>query len=178
MTKSQPNNEIAAAPVSRSAKVPRILLLEDSPGEAELFCHALVRACELLESRPESPRSEIDRQHTAQPALDVLREQVALEARGRPDLIVLDLNLPGGSSLTFVQELRKDSRLTNLPVVAMAGTDDRATVRTLDGLGVVDDVVKPLRFAELITVVGGFCRRILRETSRQDLHPVEGSRPA
>lgn len=178
MSMSQRPNVIATAPACQSAEIPRILHLEDGPREAELCCHALVRACELLESRPESPRPEIDMQHTAQPAPEVLRKQVALEARGLPELIVLDLNLPGGTSLTFLQELRKDSRLTNLPVVAMAWTDERATVRTLDGLGVVDDVVKPLRFAELITVVGGFCRRILRETSRQDLHPVERSRPA
>jgi CheY-like chemotaxis protein len=178
MTKSQPNNEIAAAPVSRSAKVPRILLLEDSPGEAEVFCHALVLAWDKLDFKPESPRPSIDVQSTTQDALDVLGKQAGLEARGLPDLIVLDLNLPGGTSPMFLQELRKDSRLTNLPVVAMAWTDDRATVRTLEGLGVVDYVVKPMRFAELITVVGGFCRRILRETSRQDLHPAEGSRPA
>jgi len=105
MSMSQRPNVIATDPACQSAEIPRILHLEDSPGEAELFCHALVRTCELLESRPESPRPEIDMQHTAQPALDVLRKQVALEARGLPDLIVLDLNLPGGTSLTFLQEL-------------------------------------------------------------------------
>jgi|GEM_PF-5029053 len=178
MSMSVPNNLRQLAPATRSTKVRSILLLEDSPGEAELFCHALVRAWELLESKPELPRPGINVKLTAQDALDFLRKQVAVEARGFPDLIVLDVDLPGGTSLKFLQELRKDSSLTNLPVVAMAWTDDRPTVRTLEGLGVVDYVVKPMRFAELITVVGGFCRRILRETSRQDLHPAKGSRPA
>jgi CheY-like chemotaxis protein len=178
MTKSQPNNEIAAALVSRSAEVPRILLLEDSPGEAELFCHALVLAWDKLDFKPESPRPSIDVQSTSQDALDVLGKQAALEARGLPDLIVLDLDLPGGTSLTFLQDLRKDSRLTNLPVIAMAWTDDQAAVRTLAGLGVVDYVVKPMLFADLVTIVDGVCRKILSETPRQDFSAVARRQPA
>ena len=94
-------------------------------------------------------------QSTAQDALDVLRKQVALETRGLPDLIVLDLDLPGGTSLTFLQDLRKDSRLTDLPVIAMAWTDDRATARTLAGLAVLDYVVKPMLFADLVMMACG-----------------------
>jgi len=178
MSKSQPNNEISAASVSQSAEVPGILLLEDSPGEAELFCHALVRAWELLESKPELPRPGINVQLTAQDALDFLRKQVTVEARGFPDFIVLDMDLPGGASLKFLQELRKDSRLTNLPVIAMAWTDDQPTVRAMAGLGVVDYVVKPMLFSDLVTIVGGVCRMILSETPRPDLHAVARRQPA
>jgi DNA-binding response OmpR family regulator len=180
MSKSQPDPDkvFAAAPVSRSAEVMRILLLEDSPGEAELFCHALVVAWERLESKLKSPRPSIDVQYTAQDALEVLRKQVALGTRGLPDLVVLDLDLPGGTSLIFLRELQKDSRLANLPVIAMVWTDDRAIVRTLAGFGVLDYVVKPMLFGDLVTIVDCFCQQILSETPRQDLHAVDGRRPA
>ena len=177
MSESLPNCMLPIAPASRCVEVTRILLLEDSPGEAELFCHALVLAWALLESKSESPRPGIDVHCTAQDALEALKRQVASEA-GLPDLIVLDMDLPGGTSLTFLRELRRDSRLTNLPVIAMAWTDDQAIVRSQAGLGVVGYVIKPMLLADLVTIIGGVCREILTETPRQDLEAVARRQPA
>lgn len=146
----------------------RILLLEDSPGEAELFCEALVLAWEKLGPEPEAPRPGIDVQRTAKDALECLRSQARPETHNLPDLVVLDLDLPGGTSLMFLRELRMDSRLATLPVIVMAWSDQPSAVRRLGGLGVVGYVVKPMRFDELVALVGGFCCHVLSGNSRQE----------
>lgn len=155
----------------------RILLLEDSPGEAELFCEALVLAWEKLGPEPEASRPGIDVQRTAKDALEFLRNPARQATHNLPDLVVLDLDLPGGTSLTFLRELRMDSRLATLPVIAMAWSDAQSIVGSLGGLGVVGYVVKPMLFDDLVALVGGFCRQLLPENSRQEFCALDWKRP-
>jgi DNA-binding response OmpR family regulator len=156
----------------------RFLLLEDSPGEAELFCEALVLAWEKLEADPDAPRPGIDVQRTAKDALECLRSPAGQETHKLPDLVVVDLDLPGGTSLTFLRELRRDSRLANLPVIVMAWSDKQSIVRSLDGLGVVGYVVKPMLLDDLVALVGGFCRHVLSGNSRREFCWLDRKRPA
>lgn len=156
----------------------RILLLEDSPGEAELFCEALILAWEKLGPDPEAPRPGIDVQRTAKDALECLRNPARQETNKLPDLVVLDLDLPGGISLRFLRELRMDFRLATLPVIVMAWSDEPSIVRCLGGLGVVGYVVKPMRFDELVALVGSFCRQVLSGNSRQEFCGLDRTRPA
>jgi DNA-binding response OmpR family regulator len=152
--------------------------VEDSPGEAELFCKALVLAREKLGPEPTAPRLGIDVQVTAQDALEFLRKQAGQTINNLPDLVVLDLDLPSGTSLTFLRDLRMDSRLVTLPVIVMAWSDEQSIVRSLDGLDVVGYVVKPMLFNDLIALVGGFCRHVLSGNSHQAFCALDRTRPA
>jgi len=156
----------------------RILLLEDSPGEAELFCEALVLAWEKLGSDPEAPRPGVAVHFTAKDALECLRNPTRNETNKLPDLVVLDLDLPGGTSLAFLRVLRTDSRLAQLPVIVMAWSEEQSIVRTLGWLGVARFVVKPMLFDDLVALVGGFCRHVLPENSRQEFCELDWKRPA
>ena len=147
------------AETASTLSAPEILLLEDSPGEAELFCQAMVMASQAHLPRVGWPR--IDVRHTATDALHVLRHQAGLERSNLPELIVLDLDLPGGSSLAFLRELQRDARLKSLPVIMMAWSEEEALVRSLYALGVAAYVIKPLFFADLLTLVGQLCNKIL-----------------
>jgi DNA-binding response OmpR family regulator len=73
------------------------------------------------------------------------------------DAIVLDLNLPDGSGLSLIQELRsrgKDSR-----ILVLTGTrDSGTTVQALDA-GADDYVVKPVAFAEFRARLRALVRR-------------------
>jgi CheY-like chemotaxis protein len=178
MSNSQPNNVPASEPTSRSGDARRILLVEDSPGEAELFCKALVLAWEKLGPEPEAPRLGIDVQPTTQDALKFLRIQTGQKTNNLPDLVVLDLDLPGGTSLTFLRELRMDSRLATLPVIVMAWSDEQSIVGSLEGLGVVGFVVKPMLFDDLAALAGDFCRHVLSGNSRQEFCALDRNRPA
>lgn len=156
----------------------RILLLEDSPGEAELFCQALALAREKYGCDLEVPGSGIDVLRTAKDALEFLRNTIGQKSNSFPDLIVLDLDLPGGASLTFLRELRMDSRLATLPVIVMAWSDEQSIVRCLGELGIVDYVVKPMLFDELVALVGGFCRHVLSDNSRQEFRALDRKQSA
>lgn len=181
MSRSRPNNVLPCGPACSSTELPRILFLEDSQAAAELICHALVPAWQMLEPQPDVPRPDIVVCCTAQNALDDLKKRAVLGTRGVSDPLELDLDVRGRARSTFLRELRKDLGLRNLPVVEMAWADDLAAIaRTLDGLGVVDYdyAVKPMHFSELVTMVGCFCRQILTKTPGQTLYAVNERRPA
>lgn len=136
-----------------------MLLVEDSPGEAELFCHAVAFALES-QSASAAP-AQVHVRHTATDALAVLKDWAARGSDHLPDLVVLDLDLPGGTSVWFLQELRQDALLKNLPVVVMAWSEEESIVRSLYTLGVAAYVIKPLLLADLFTLVSRLCQEHL-----------------
>jgi diguanylate cyclase (GGDEF)-like protein len=74
---------------------------------------------------------------------------LALARQQRPDLVLLDLDLPGRSGLDLCKELRGDPALSSIPVIFLTGTVDVATkVRAFDA-GAVDYVTKPFDAIEL-----------------------------
>jgi two-component system response regulator len=152
--------------------------LEDSPGEAELFCEAVVLAGKKLGHDSDAPRTGIDVPRTAKEALECLKNSAGQEITKLPDLVVLDLDLPGRTSLTLLRELRMDSRLATVSAIVMAWSEEQSIVRSLGGLGVVDYVVKPMRFDDLVALVVGFCRYVLSGGSRQEACALDWKRPA
>ena len=86
--------------------------------------------------------------------------EVALaSARGRkPDLVVLDLGLPGRDGLDVIRELRRTS---SVPVVVLTARGDEADRIVGLELGADDYVVKPFSPKELVARV----RAVLRRTA-------------
>jgi two-component system, OmpR family, response regulator MprA len=74
----------------------------------------------------------------------------------RPDLVVLDLMMPGVDGLEVCRQLRGKSSLPILMLTARSGTADR--VRGLD-TGADDYLVKPFAYAELLARVRALLRR-------------------
>lgn len=64
-----------------------------------------------------------------------------------PDLIILDIMMPGMSGLEVMQEIRTDARTRDIPILFLTSLDDEATV--VKGLkGAEDYMVKPFRTLE------------------------------
>lgn len=81
-------------------------------------------------------------------AADVPSASAALSTAERPDLVLLDLGLPGGSGEYVLTSLR--AKDTSTPVIVLtARTDVADKVRHLD-LGANDYMTKPFAFAELL----------------------------
>src|SRR5437660_6898816 len=74
----------------------------------------------------------------------------------RPDLVVLDLMMPGVDGLEVCRQLRANGSLPILMLTARSGTADR--VRGLD-TGADDYLVKPFAYAELLARVRALLRR-------------------
>lgn len=139
-----------------------ILLLEDSPGETELFCQALRCALDDLAGfRPSRP-IPLTTKHTADQALAWLKLAAEHEPAVLPELIIADLNLPGNSWQAFFREVRNDSRLRQLPLIVMMwAPEDQAGLTVSDG-DPVDFIIKPLRFDDLVERLHGILERRFR----------------
>ena len=96
-------------------------------------------------------------------------EGTELALRERPDLILLDLMLPGRDGYGVFRELRRDSRTSNTPVImltARAQTDDR--IQGLEA-GADDYLTKPFSPKELMLRVQAVLKRVEGPPGNVDL---------
>jgi two-component system KDP operon response regulator KdpE len=116
----------------------RILVVDDEP-----------QIRRTLEINLAARGYEVDQAATGELALD-------LAARRNPDLVILDLGLPGMDGVTVVQSLREWSKV---PVLVLSARDtERAKVAALDA-GADDYVTKPFGMDELVARVRAALRR-------------------
>ena len=61
-----------------------------------------------------------------------------------PDLIILDVKMPGMSGFEVLETIRRDPRLRSLPVILLTGCDDPADIRRGSELGANQYIAKPV----------------------------------
>ncbi len=116
---------------------PKILVVEDNPLNLELLRDILLaEGYEVIEAGDGAAGIEIAR----------------LE---RPDLILMDLQLPGLDGLEATRQIRADSRIASIPIVAvtahaMKGDDERA--REAGCTGFVTKPIDVRQFAALVAL--------------------------
>jgi two-component system phosphate regulon response regulator PhoB len=127
---------------NRGEKTPvRILVVEDERDIAALVAYHLTK--------------EGYRVRTAEGGSEAL-EAAAAE---RPDLLILDLMLPGLSGYDVLGEMRRREELADVPVIVLTARRDEADrVKGLE-LGADDYVTKPFSPRELVLRVGAVLRR-------------------
>jgi diguanylate cyclase (GGDEF)-like protein len=92
-------------------------------------------------------------------------EGLALALDVRPDLILLDVDMPGASGLDLCRRLKTDAATVAIPVIFLTGSNDIETKVHGFDLGAVDYVTKPFHPAELRARV----RSALRMKRAQDM---------
>ncbi len=167
---------------------PSILLIEDSPGECELFRLALARtsldvalytehdaeaAFHFLNDRVHhsqwslqarsftSPEGGLNRSPTARiegAHSDRAPSASTGDRSGLPSLILLDLKLGRRNGCDFLKRLRADARLAAIPVVVFTTSDDPTDLARCYGSGANGYVVKPGTFEQLVQCVGDIGR--------------------
>jgi CheY-like chemotaxis protein len=73
-----------------------------------------------------------------------------LRAAERPGLILLDLNLPRMGGIEFLDALRRDERLSHLPVVVLSTSAHEPDVAACYKLWVAGYMVKPMEHQEFV----------------------------
>ena len=86
-------------------------------------------------------------------------EAVKAIQRKAPDLILLDLMLPGLDGLEVCRQLKKDPKTAGVPILMVTAKDEESDVVTGLELGADDYIVKPFRMKELIARVRAALRR-------------------
>ncbi|MEL6986102.1 MAG: response regulator, partial [Actinomycetota bacterium] len=119
---------------------PHVLLVEDSPADAELT---------LIAIRQDRPEVTVHVVGTADEALAFLRRQHRHEAAPRPDLILLDLNLPGRDGTETTAIIKADSVLRSIPIIMFSNSNADPDVRTAYESGANAYLVKPMEYADI-----------------------------
>ena len=79
---------------------------------------------------------------------------ISAARKEKPDLIVLDIGLPGGDGFLVLERLKNNTNLATIPVVVLSARDaDRNEQRALDG-GAVAFLQKPADNEELLGTIG------------------------
>ena len=122
----------------------RIMIIEDDPD-----------ICEILEYNLQQEDFDTETFYDGQKALDAI-------LKDPPDLILLDLMLPGKNGLEIARIIRKDEHASNVPIIMITARSEEMDV--LQGLeqGADDYIIKPFRPKEVIARVKALLRRHLR----------------
>ncbi len=78
----------------------------------------------------------------------------------KPDLIILDVNMPGGGGVSVFDRVRKLKTTTNVPVIFLSGCEDKDIQKQVLENGAVGFISKPFKSEELLSVI----RKALGET--------------
>lgn len=132
----------------------RVLLVEDNEADVRLTREALREAGEEV---------RLSTVADGEQALAYLRRQDGFTEVPRPDLVLLDLNLPRKNGLEVLKELRADPALASIPVIMLTSSSARGDVDAAYAAGANAFVVKPHEldaFMDLIGSIRGFWLRI------------------
>ncbi|MDQ6737559.1 MAG: response regulator [Gemmatimonadota bacterium] len=120
-----------------------ILLVEDNPGDVRLFREAL---------DPER-RSHLTIARDGVEAIAILEQSGLYADAPRPDIVVLDLNLPKKGGAQVLAEIKSHPRLNGVPVVMLTSSDAAVDVSSTYALGANCYVRKPNDLDEFIAAV-------------------------
>ena len=133
-----------------------ILMVEDNPGDVRLTREAL---------RDGKVRNTMHAVEDGEMALDFLYRRGAYTDAARPDLILLDLKLPGKSGLEVLADIKADEALRRIPVVILTSSQaDQDIARSYD-LHANAYVSKPVgldQFVAAVKAIEGFWLEIVK----------------
>ncbi len=121
-----------------------ILLVEDSPGDARLAREAL---------QDSKITNEIYHVGDGVEAMAFLRKEGEYKDEVRPDLILLDLNLPRKDGREVLAEIKADDALRRIPVVVLTISDDEADIFKTYDLHANCFITKPIDLSQFLKVV-------------------------
>jgi CheY-like chemotaxis protein len=121
-----------------------ILLVEDNFTDAALTIRALARG---------GVRHRLTLVRDGAEALEFLKRQGRFARAPRPDLILLDLNLPKIDGLELLAAIKAEHDLHSIPVVIMTGSEDYEDELRSQRLNVESYITKPVDMPKFLALV-------------------------
>jgi CheY-like chemotaxis protein len=127
-----------------TARVMNVLLAEDNPGDVRMLREAIVSAGVHL---------TLESAWSGQEALDHLRRRGRHATATRPDVVVLDINLPILNGREVLAAMAGDDELNTIPVVILTGSRFEGGAGDLYPADRCLFAVKPSHFGDLVELV-------------------------
>jgi CheY-like chemotaxis protein len=122
----------------------QILLVEDNPGDVRLTVEAFKEG--KIRNHLSVVRDGVD-------ALAFLRQEGPFADAPRPDLILLDLNLPRKNGRDVLAEINEEEDLKQIPVVVLTTSNAEKDILGTRALNASCYINKPVDFTQFVTVV-------------------------
>ena len=127
-----------------------ILLVEDNHGDAFLTKKAFQQA---------KIANNLTHVVNAEKALKVLNKEDEYSNHPSPDLVLLDINMPGKSGMQLLREIREHNALSRIPVVMLTSSEaDKDVIDSYD-LKANSYIVKPVnldKFRDVVIAIESF----------------------
>ena len=121
-----------------------ILMVEDNEGDARLALEAM---------RDSKIKNTMHHVRDGDEAMAFLHKEGKYADAPRPDLVLLDLNLPRKSGQEVLAEMKADADLKRIPVVILTVSSDEADVRKTYNSHANCYITKPLDLMQFMKVV-------------------------
>jgi len=105
----------------------KVLYIEDNPTNLLLIEHVLARISQVEMFSANNPELGLE-----------------LSVSESPDLILLDINLPGMDGYEVLKRLRENEKTTNIPVIAISANAMSQDIDKGKNAGFVDYITKPI----------------------------------
>ncbi len=126
-----------------------ILLVEDEPGDVRLTQHGLKRS---------DVQINLSVCRDGDEALEFLRRGSRYPDAPRPELVLLDLNLPTISGFQVLEELKRDPGLRAIPVIVLTTSTDLDDINRAYEAYVNAYMSKPIEFEQFVELINGLSR--------------------
>jgi len=127
----------------KSARLLEILAVEDNPADIR-YMSEIFKEGRLA--------NRVTAMSDGDAALRYLRGEGEFAGVVRPDLVLLDLNMPGMDGRKVLEEIRRDPRLSQLPVIVLTTSSSMDDVSLTYDLKANSYMVKPADLNQLIRV--------------------------
>ena len=121
-----------------------ILLVEDNPADVRLTMETI---------KDYKVKNSLEVVGNGVDAMAFLRRKGKFADKTRPDLIILDLNLPGKDGREVLAEIKADPDLCRIPVVVLTSSEAEQDIIKAYNLHVNCYITKPVGLTEFVKVV-------------------------
>lgn len=130
--------------MNKKSRLIEILLVEDNPGDADLVVEV------LEDSRV---RNELSIVEDGEEAMDFLYKNGKFSDSPRPDLILLDLNLPKMDGREVLEKIKSDSEFRRIPIVVLTTSKAEEDILRSYDLHANAYIAKPVDINQFINVI-------------------------
>ena len=149
---------LVAAGITSLEEIDRVLAADEETPQAAAGRRVLITDDEpitrmLVKLLLEKEKYEVLEASTGRQAVDIAK-------RERPDLLLIDLNMPEMDGYQAIAQIRRELTLATMPIVVLTSEDGPGVERRVLDLGADDYVIKPFDAEVLLSRVNAVFRRL------------------